>query len=136
MSVEGKRAWQLANENKRKRPTLPRGTSLPNVHLLPQYDCYILGSRFGRERIISEAARRRISGYGRGRFEGATGVPILLVDGMVAGIWDRIKRGKLLTVRVEAFITLDGAHRRALELESQRIGKFFGMNAALELGVL
>src|SRR5262249_56072759 len=80
----------------------PRGS----VRLLPQYDCYIIGSRFGREHIVSEAARARVFAYKNGRFEGATGLPVLLIDGCVAGIWERRKRGRRGEIQIEVFLSL------------------------------
>ena len=71
----------------------------PSLWLLPQYDCYLLGCG-PRERIVPEAARPRVNTYGRGRFESATGLPVLLIDGAVAGIWER--RGQEQTAKAVA----------------------------------
>lgn len=129
--VEGKRAW------------LPKGdaeTPAPPVsgspRLLPQYDCYILGSRFGRERVVPEAARTRLFAYKNGRYEGAAGRPVLLIDGAVAGMWERRARGKRIEIRVETFGTLTAEQRERLEAEAARVGAFLEAQAALVLGAL
>ncbi|HRE26607.1 MAG TPA: crosslink repair DNA glycosylase YcaQ family protein, partial [Anaerolineales bacterium] len=86
VSVAGGYAW------------LPTGSPEPasqqqreSVRLVPQYDCYVLGSH-PRESIVPGEARQRIATHGRGRFEGAVGLPVLLVNGIVSGIWERRER--------------------------------------------
>lgn len=129
--VEGKRAWLPKND---------AGTPVPPTHglvrLLPQYDCYILGSRFGRERIVPEAARTRLFAYKNGRYEGATGRPLLLIDGVVAGMWERRARGKRIEIRVETFGTLTAEQRDRLDAEAARVGAFLEAPVALTLGAL
>ena len=127
--VEGKRAWLLAADASWEPPR-------ESLRLLPQYDCYVIGSRFGREHIVPEAARARVFAYKNGRFEGATGLPLLLVDGRVAGMWERHKRGRRAEIRVEPFIPLTAPQQRQLEAEAVRIGDFLGMEAELALDVL
>ncbi|HEX5502264.1 MAG TPA: winged helix DNA-binding domain-containing protein [Thermomicrobiales bacterium] len=130
VAVEGKRAWVLAADA--AAPWEPAGHSL---YLLPQYDCYVLGSG-QRERVVPEAARARVSAYGRGRFEGATGLPVLLIDGAVAGRWAWRKRGGRIEVRVEPFAPLTATQRRQLDAEARRVGAFFGGEATLAVGAL
>lgn len=129
--VEGKRAWLPKGD---AATPAPPASGLPR--LLPQYDCYILGSRFGRERIVPEAARKRLFAYKNGRYEGAAGRPLLLIDGVVAGMWERRVRGKRIEIRVEAFGTLTAEQRERLEAEAARVGEFMEARAALTLGVL
>ena len=110
-----------------------------SLRLLPQYDCYLLGCG-PRERIVPEVARPRVNTYGRGRFDSATGLPVLLIDGAVAGIWERRAPGrkppKASELRVEVFGQLTARQREQLEAELARIGAFLGVNLALSLGVL
>ncbi len=107
-----------------------------SLRLLPQYDCYILGARFGREQIVPEAAQARIRSYKNGRFEGATGRPVLLINGVVSGMWELRKKGKQTEIRVESFATLTRQQREQLEAEAVRIGQFLGAKATLMLGAL
>ena len=131
VAVEGQRAWLLAADS--AAPWEPLDGS---VRLLPQYDCYVLGGRFGRDRIVPEAARDRVFAYKNGRFEGAAGLPVLLIDGVVAGIWERRKRGGRIEIRVEPFAPLTAAQRRQLQAEAARVGEFLGAEAVLSLGSL
>ena len=129
--VEGKRAWLPKGDAETPAPPVGRVS-----RLLPQYDCYILGSRFGRERIVPEAARTRLFAYKNGRYEGAAGRPVLLIDGVVAGMWERRARGKRIEIRVETFGTLTAERRERLEVEAARVGEFLEAPAVLTLGAL
>jgi len=95
--LAGRRAWMLATDAREERETQPG-----SLRLLPQYDCYILGCG-PRGWVVPDAARTRVSTYGCGRFEGATALPVLLIDGAVAGIWERRKQGSRVELRVESF---------------------------------
>jgi uncharacterized protein YcaQ len=130
VDVEGSRAWAMADDA--EDDPEPAGMSL---RLLPQYDCYIIGCR-QRARFIDEGARRRLAGYGRGRFEGPVAVPLLLIDGMVAGMWRRKHRGTRLDVRVEPFTELTKKDLRRLEEQAERIAGFYGMEVELTVGPL
>lgn len=126
VEVEGHRAWLLAGDV----PPVTPGSS--SVLLLPQYDCYILGSH-PRTVLIPEDVRARIATYGRGRFEGAVGVPVLVVDGRVSGIWERKRRGRRLDLRVEPIVPLTPDQQHMLEVEAARIGAFIGLETTLAI---
>jgi len=64
-------------------------------------------------------------------FEGATGVPVLLVDGWVAGVWERTKRGKVTEIVVEPTRPLSRIQSDALAAEVSRIGAFLDAEARL-----
>lgn len=130
VEVEGRTAYILVDD----ADTTPAHEA-GQVRLLPQYDCYVLGG-VPRDRLVLEAARKRISGHGRGRLEGAVGLPVLLVDGVVAGMWERHMRSKRVELKVEAFVKLTAPQRVQLEAEAALIGDFFGLEAALVLGSL
>ena len=133
----GRRAWLLADDAQDEGGT---DESLSDsLYLLPQYDCYLLGCA-PRDRIVPEVARPRVNSYGRGRFEGATALPTLLIAGTVAGIWERRAPGRKAAtggeLRVEAFTTLTAQQRERLDAEAARIGAFVGTNLTLALGAL
>ena len=127
----GRRAWLLASAARDD----PQEADESSLWLLPQYDCYLLGCG-PRERIVPEVARPRVNSYGRGRFESATGLPVLLIDGAVAGMWERRRRGKTNELRVESFVELTARQHEQLEAEAARIGAFLGVNMALSLGII
>jgi uncharacterized protein YcaQ len=124
VAIEGRKAWTLARE----RP--PSRRPSPAVRLLAQYDCYVIGSH-PRETIIDERARAQIRTYKRGQFEGAVGVPVLLIDGIVSGVWERRPRRGGIDIAVQPAMKLTAAHRTATADEAARLGRFFGVEAKL-----
>lgn len=137
----GHRAWMLAAAmDGDARDELDVGEPpKSSLRLLPQYDCYLLGCG-PRERIVPESARPRVNTYGRGRFESATALSVVLADGVVAGMWERRTSGRKSAgsgaVQVELFNQLMPWHQEQLEAEVRRVGAFLGSNLALSFGIL
>ena len=100
------------------------------VRLLPEYDCYVMGFR-EREHLVPDAVRERLRRHGKGQYEGIAGVPTLVIDGVVAGIWRRAKRGKRVEIAVERARRLTAQDRRELEDEAERIGRFLDAEPVL-----
>jgi hypothetical protein len=123
VDVEGHRAWVLAGDVE-----FPEARS---VRLVPQYDAYMIGGR--PRRVLPEAARARVYGYRRGKYEGVIALSALLVDGVVAGIWDRRSHGSRIEVRVETFGRVP---KRALAAEMERLAAYYGREVSLTLGML
>jgi hypothetical protein len=107
----------------------PRTEAGP-LRLLPEYDCYVMGFR-EREQLVPEKVRERVKSHPKGRFEGIAAVPTVLVDGVVAGIWRRARKGKKVEIVVEPTQRVD---RAELEAEAERIGKFLGAEPVLTIG--
>ena len=105
----------------------------PAVRLLPQYDAYVMGTR-PRERIVPDAVRARIRTFKRGRWEGAAGVPLLLVDGIAAGVWHRHERRGRIAITVEPVLGLTVTQRSLLAADADRVGRFLGRDVDLEIG--
>jgi winged helix DNA-binding protein len=124
VTIEGRKGWELSRERR-----VPRRAS-SSVRLLAQYDCYVIGSH-PRDTITHEAARTQIRSYKRGQWEGVVGVPVLLVDGMVSGVWERRERGGRIEIGVRPSIKLTAAQQRGVAAEVARIGRFFGREATL-----
>jgi hypothetical protein len=102
------------------------------LRLLPEYDCYVMGFR-EREQLLPEAVRERLKVHPRGRFEGIAGVPTLVIDGVVAGLWRRAKRGKRVEIVVDPVRRLNAGERRQLKGEAERIGAFLGVEPVLRV---
>jgi hypothetical protein len=124
--VEGRPLWRLAADTRAAR------ARRSSVRLLPQYDCYVHGSH-PREQVVDPVARERIRSYKRGRFEGAVGVPVLLVDGVVRGVWERTLRKGRIAILVEPAVRLAAAQRREVHAEGERIGRFLGHEVDVSL---
>jgi winged helix DNA-binding protein len=125
IDVEGSRYFVLAGDDDFAEPT-------SSVRLLPEYDAYVLGFR-DRDRLVPGPVREQVGSSARGRFEGATGARLLLVDGLAAGVWQRHKRGKRLELDVTPAGRLTRTQRAELASEAERIGVFLGLEPALRL---
>ena len=106
------------------------GAARGPLRLLPEYDCYVMGFR-EREQLVPESVRERIRSHPKGRFEGVAAVPTVLIDGVVAGIWRRAKKGKKVEIAVEPERRLTKQERGELEAEAERIGTFLGVEPVL-----
>ena len=124
VTIEGRKAWKLSSDG-----TVPRRRA-SSVRLLAQYDCYVIASH-PRDTITHEAAGTAIRSYKRGQWEGVVGVPVLLVDGIVSGVWDRRPRGERIEIGVQPYVKLTASQRTSLKAEVARIGRFFGREATL-----
>jgi hypothetical protein len=87
-----------------------------------------------RERLLPARARAQVQAHPRGRYESVAAVPTLLVDGVVAGVWKRSRRGKRIAISVEPARRLAASERAAVEREAERIGDFLGLEPLLRLG--
>jgi hypothetical protein len=110
-------------------PPKPPG---PIVRLLPQYDAYILGA-FPRERVVPPEAKPRTSSYKKGKWEGPAALPLVLVDGLVAGMWARTATKRSMKVTVEPFTDFD---ETLLAAEVERLATFSNREASLTVGRL
>ena len=110
----------------------PSSSTAPVVRLLPQYDAYVLGA-FPRDEVVPPSTKPRISTYGKGRWEGPAALPLVLVDGVVAGMWARTLTARAVAVTVEPFADIDAD---LLHDEVERLGAFLNREASLAIGRL
>ena len=101
------------------------------LRLLPEYDAYVMGFR-EREHLVPEAVRRQLAA-GRGRYEGPAGVPLLVVDGVAAGVWRRRKRGRRVEIDVAPAGSLTKRRRVEVAAEAERIGAFLGLDPVVTI---
>ena len=95
--------------------------------LLGPFDPLIVSGGL-RDRLIPADNLKRVSRTG-GWIS-----PVLLMDGVVAGVWDSDRAGDVLQITVDPFRPLSVARRRALGREAERVAGRFGASAKLELG--
>jgi hypothetical protein len=62
--------------------------------------------------------------------------PVLLIDGVVAGVWTSERSGNGLRITVEPFRRLSAAHRRALAREAESVAARHAAAAVLTLGTV
>jgi hypothetical protein len=124
VDVEGTRSWILADDGLFAAPPA-RG-----VRLLPYFDAYTIAWQ-PRELVFpGRAAERGLAGGQAGP------VPLLLVDGLVAGVWGHRKTGKKLAITVEPLADLRPSQRDELEAQATRMGEIWGVPAGLSIGPL
>ena len=56
---------------------------------------------------------------------------MLLVDGVMAGVWRHERRGRRLAIEIEPFGRLAKARRAAADAEAERLAAFLGGEPAL-----
>lgn len=88
-----------------------------SVHLLPNFDVYLLGHR-NKVHLVDDANYKRI-------FRAAGWIsPVLLIDGRIAGVWSQQKKGKRLLIQLEPFGKLTRRQRRAFESSAANLAVF------------
>ncbi len=130
IEADGRRRWRMAGERAAATAVDPPPSSTPTLRLLPQYDSYVLGHR-QRERLVPPAAKARIARDPKGRLEHVVGVSVVLVDGVVGGLWWRRTTGRHLRITVEPTTTFGPTHLRLLDAEVARVAAFLGLDASL-----
>ncbi|RJL27260.1 winged helix DNA-binding domain-containing protein [Bailinhaonella thermotolerans] len=122
VEVEGVPGWVLAGD--REFPAEPpRG-----VRLLPYFDAYAIASR-PRERLFPGRAAERALARGQ-----AGNYPVLLVDGVVAGVWHQRRAGRRIHVTAEPLDELSPAHLKELEAQVERLGEVLAGTPELTVG--
>jgi hypothetical protein len=106
----------------------PGTTSRPaQVHLLPQWDEFLLGYKNREVVLPPEHVVRVVPG------RNMVFRPTVVVDGEVAGVWRRSGSGKRIRVEVELFRPPTARLRRGLEASTAAYGRFLGRQADLRL---
>lgn len=122
VDFEGSPAWVTAGDT-----AFPEGPAR-GVRLLPHFDAYVVAGQ-PRERLFpGEAYRRALAGGQAGNH------PVLLVDGVVRGVWHQRRRGRRTSITVEPLVRLTARQRRQLGEQAERVGEVLEATAELVLG--
>jgi hypothetical protein len=97
------------------------------VHLLPQWDEFLLGYKARDVVLPPEHVVKVVPG------RNMVFRPTVVVDGAVGGLWRRSGSGKQLRVDVHLFARPTAGLRRALEASTAAYGRFLGQPAELRL---
>ncbi|WP_409059403.1 winged helix DNA-binding domain-containing protein [Streptomyces sp. SYP-A7185] len=103
----------------------PRG-----VRLLPYFDAFVIASH-PRARLFPGRAYERALNRGQ-----AGNFPVLLVDGIAAGVWHQRRSGRRVTVTVEPLDALSTHQERELAVEAERVGEVLEARAELVVGLV
>ena len=123
VELDGETAWTCAGDT--GTPSEPhRG-----VRLLPYFDPYVVAGQ-PRERLYpGAAAARALTPSGQ-----AGNYPVLLVDGVVGGVWHQRRSGRKLTITVEPLRELTARQRRELDDEAALVGAVMEATPTLTVG--
>ncbi|MFD3614157.1 winged helix DNA-binding domain-containing protein [Streptomyces sp. NPDC058676] len=122
VAFEGASAWVAAGDT-----AFPDGP-VRGVRLLPYFDAYGIAAQ-PRELLFPGAAYRRALAGGQ-----AGNYPVLLVDGVVAGVWHQRRQGRRTTVTVEPLGRLTARQERELGEQAERVGGVLESRAELVVG--
>jgi winged helix DNA-binding protein len=121
VEVEGDRGWVNAGDH--ESPRAHRG-----LRLLPYFDAYVVAGQ-PRDRLFpGPAAARALAGGQAGNY------PVLLIDGVVGGVWHQRRTGKRLAITVEPLHELTAPQRRQLHDEVALVGAVMDAEATLSMG--
>jgi hypothetical protein len=98
------------------------------IRLVPSWDTYVMFYH-PRELFVSQAYRTRIFRQIQGN------APVLLVDGIAAGTWEKTKKKDRIEITVRPFKALSSAQKRTVEEEARLLREFFGTKVQLSFRV-
>ncbi|MDF3141135.1 MULTISPECIES: winged helix DNA-binding domain-containing protein [unclassified Streptomyces] len=124
VAFEGAAAWVAAGDT-----GFPVGR-VPGVRLLPYFDAYAIAAQPRESLFPGEAYRRALAGGQAGNY------PVLLVDGVVAGVWHQRRQGRRTTATVELIgrRRLTARQERELGEQVERVGEVLEAKAELVVG--
>ena len=122
VELEGELAWVWGGD------AVFEAEEVPAVRLLPYFDAFQVGSQPRRLLFPGRAAERALARTQAGNY------PVLLLDGVVGGVWHQKRAGSRVPVRVEPLGRLTRAQRAALEVEVERVGTIVGARPELTVG--
>jgi Winged helix DNA-binding domain len=134
VEVDGVRALQIAGD----RAGRPARSTL----LVPRFDVYVVGSH-PRDVVIPPDLVKRATatgllrgGIGTGRSYLAGPMPVMLIDGVVSGIWESKRRGRRLDIVAQPLVRIDAKRRTELARSAARLGEISGLEATLRIGAV
>ena len=104
----------------------PRG-----LRLLPYFDAFVVGGQPRELLFPGKAAARALSPSGQ-----AGNFPVLLVDGVVAGVWHQRRSGRKLDITVEPLGRLTRTQRAELDEQVERVGQVLEATPSLTIGTI
>jgi Winged helix DNA-binding domain len=125
VEVDGTLAWLAAGD------TTEPWTAPQGVRLLPYFDAYTVGCQPRELLFPGRAAERALTPTGQ-----AGNFPVLLIGGIVAGVWHQRRSGRTLDITVEPFDRLTATQRRELDDQVERIGDFLEGTPQLTIGTV
>ena len=124
VELDGEPAWTNAGD-----------TGVPaqrhrGVCLLPYFDAFVVAGQ-PRERLFPGAAATRALAGGQ-----AGNYPVLLIDGVVGGVWHQRRVGQKVAITVEPLRELTATERRQLDDEVDLVGAVMEATPTLTIGIV
>jgi hypothetical protein len=124
VELDGTLAWLVAGD------TAVPATAPQGVRLLPYFDAYLVGCHPRELLFPGWAAERALAGGQAGNF------PVLLIDGIVAGVWHQRRSGRKIEITVEPLAELTTIQRRELDAQVERVGEILEGAPRLTIGTV
>jgi hypothetical protein len=121
VDIDGTPAWAPANAI----PKIARHEPAGSVRLLPGFDQYVIGSTKHSARLMPGDHRERVH-----RQAGWVS-PVLIVDGMLEGVWSWSRTGPRVSVAIEPFRRQPAWVRRGAGAEAERLAAHLGADLDL-----
>jgi hypothetical protein len=124
VELEGESAWVWRGDSVFDAP------EPAPVRLLPYFDAFQVGSQPRGLLFPGRAWERALARSQAGNY------PVLLLDGVVGGVWHQKRAGKKVAITVEPLGRLTKVQRAALEVEVERIGAIVEARPGLTVGLV
>jgi hypothetical protein len=126
VELDGEPGWWTVTGDTGTPPRPHRG-----IRLLPYFDAYAVAGQ-PRDRLYpGAAATRALTPAGQ-----AGNYPVLLVDGVVGGVWHQRRSGRKLAITVEPLRELTAPQRRQLGDEADLVGAVMEATPTLTVGTV
>jgi hypothetical protein len=122
VELDGALVWLVAGDTS-VPATAPQG-----VRLLPYFDAYVVGCHPRELLFPGRAAERTLAGGQAGNF------PVLLINGIAAGVWHQRRSGRKIEITVEPLAELTPTQRRDLDAQVERVGEILEGVPQLTIG--
>jgi hypothetical protein len=123
--LDSEPSWTLAGDAQ------TTSASHRGVRLLPYFDAYIVAGQPREWLFPGPAASRALTPAGQ-----AGNYPVLLLDGVVGGVWHQRRSGHRLDITVEPLRPLTRGQRRELDDEIELVGTVMEGAATLTIGAV
>jgi hypothetical protein len=125
VELDGEPGWVMAGDTATPQQR-HRG-----IRLLPYFDAFVVAGQ-PRERLYpGAAATRGLTPAGQ-----AGNYPVLLVDGVVGGVWHQRRSGRKLAITVEPLCELTAMQRRQLDDEVELVAAVMDAEPTLTVGTM
>jgi hypothetical protein len=121
VTVDGAEAWVNAGD-------VGPSPARRSVRLLPYFDALSIGYQPREDMFSGRAAERALARGQAGNF------PVVIVDGVVRGVWHQRRKGRRIELTVETWSALSGTRLKALEVQAARVAEILEGEPSLTLG--